>query len=1146
MERPDMRTMRILRNTLILLFATGWLVSLVACGGGVYGPLEDEDADAHDHDVPSNDDVPGDADVDMSDADDADARDPDDTGDTGDAGDREVHDADAHTGDTDAGEPDPPPAYWPEEGLTLIHLDANGRAEIEATFAGADPLADVAWARNPDVACWSNVTIDEFYSARHVGFALADSVGPWQEITVTIVPDDRVEANVYVLRQDEDRFDVPPSISSARYCHRPTEYGGIGESQSVTFRTYGDQTRNFYIGVSNRGRFGPEGNFRLEVEVTPVSSADQCYAEMPVPFQWPDHVHRIALDDDGSWVGTGQLSEGAPPCSIQFINDSFCAPSTQFEHFEGNHVFYALDAPQDRQTITTITVVPDPGVVVSLYASRQGAGTSFEVPPGFPTSLCDASYSPSRRNPGEPESVTLFATTNPYNIFFAVATDAEQGAEGGYSIVIDTVNTSTDHCTEEEYLAVTGLDDWPAHVQRVSIDPSTGVGSVRGDLRDGDFQCTLDWAARSSTACFPLTQHAYFDGRHVLYAIDPPPPAGSDVHIHVYPDDDVDVSVYGYRVGTTSFPVPPALYSAINCEASYPIAFGDRPTNPGVTESISFYNPTPNAYNYVVGVAGYADELFHGEFTMEIIVEEPPPPHCPESLPGTNYPTWPTFVERIALDTDGHAEGTGDLASGSCTNLAFAAQSSVACFPATQFEHFEGNHVYFALDEPIPPGSEVTITVQPEPGVNLSVYGLQLGETDHFIPPFVPSGICRASWNPSGPNPGESQTIQFFNPTRSNSYNIMFAVAGDGDTGESGGFTYTVDRHVGEPFCEESLEAPPVTDTLPASVRQVALTDGFYEGSGTLSGGACVALEFAARSDVACFPATQFDKFLGNHVFYEIETPMPPRSFLDIEVTPRDDADINIYAFQLGDAGWPQLPPHVSNAICHASYGGGQPNPGVAERLHIQNPTPSSTYRILLAVAGPEGATDTEFDILIRMEEEGTHCPDSLPGQSYTDWPDHVTLVDLPEEGAPVVLSGQLDDGDCVNLDFAWRSDVACFPATQDVYYDGDHVFYALREPLPPRSSLDIRMTPNAGGDLSLYGFQMGAASFVVPPFVTPLICHASNPTYLAGPNPGETERIHFQNPSHTASYNIFFAVAGGSAASAGTGAFELELVRDP
>ncbi|MEL6812776.1 MAG: hypothetical protein AAFP76_15720 [Bacteroidota bacterium] len=88
---------------------------------------------------------------------------------------------------------------------------------------------------------------------------------------------------------------------------------------------------------------------------------------------------------------------------------------------------------------------------------------------------------------------------------------------------------------------------------------------------------------------------------------------------------------------------------------------------------------------------------------------------------------------------------TGDLANGvAMEDLSWAWNSSNACFPATQYHKFTGNHVFFTGI--IPPYSEITVTVVPkDPEANLSIYAYEIGANSMRLVPDLPSCIrCEA------------------------------------------------------------------------------------------------------------------------------------------------------------------------------------------------------------------------------------------------------------------------------------------------------------------------------------------------------------------------------------------------------------------
>lgn len=139
--------------------------------------------------------------------------------------------------------------------------------------------------------------------------------------------------------------------------------------------------------------------------------------------------------------------------------------------------------------------------------------------------------------------------------------------------------------------------------------------------------------------------------------------------------------------------------------------------------------------------------------------------------------------------------------------------------------------------------------------------------------------------------------------------------------------------------------------------------------SGNLDSGFIMPLQWAANSQVACFPATRFYEYQGNHVLYRVQ--MPAASNIKITVTPASKKDrINLYALRLGANNY-DSPPEIFRAIsCEASYPlyAGKPNyrapskPQSVEYMSINKP-----YNILIGVAGAEGLTTGDFELKIEI-----------------------------------------------------------------------------------------------------------------------------------------------------------------------------------
>jgi len=79
----------------------------------------------------------------------------------------------------------------------------------------------------------------------------------------------------------------------------------------------------------------------------------------------------------------------------------------------------------------------------------------------------------------------------------------------------------------------------------------------------------------------------------------------------------------------------------------------------------------------------------------------------------------------LAPQRDADTTLSGELSDGTQIKNEWAAQSSVACFPATRFQHFTGPTVHHTFKQPA--GSTFIIEVDPSDGVDINMYVLQLG-----------------------------------------------------------------------------------------------------------------------------------------------------------------------------------------------------------------------------------------------------------------------------------------------------------------------------------------------------------------------------------------------------------------------------------
>ncbi|MBD3638484.1 MAG: hypothetical protein HUJ25_14120 [Crocinitomicaceae bacterium] len=308
----------------------------------------------------------------------------------------------------------------------------------------------------------------------------------------------------------------------------------------------------------------------------------------------------------------------------------------------------------------------------------------------------------------------------------------------------------------------------PEHVKKIKAEPNK-VTRVDGKLEDGQKIEDLSWAANSSVACFPGTQNSKFRGNHVFHMFKIP--AYSEVVVTLIPHDKkANFSLYGYQVGTTNYSVPPDLASCVTCEADYKWDYPKRGKTQDHTRSIGF-NSIKNGYNIFIGVAG-ADDLVKGGYTLEIDLKS--------KIENTEEQK-PLKIYSAEVEKGKVVAFKGDLADGcKIHDLSWAANSSVACFPATQNSKFTGNHIFFVTE--IPPRSEMEITLIPDNKKhNMSLYAYQDGTTSDKYPPELSSCVsCEAEHKWDYPKRGKTQdhTRTVSLNAINNPYRVVIGVAG--------------------------------------------------------------------------------------------------------------------------------------------------------------------------------------------------------------------------------------------------------------------------------------------------------------------------------------------------------------------------------
>ncbi|PTX63653.1 hypothetical protein C8N46_101255 [Kordia periserrulae] len=141
-----------------------------------------------------------------------------------------------------------------------------------------------------------------------------------------------------------------------------------------------------------------------------------------------------------------------------------------------------------------------------------------------------------------------------------------------------------------------------------------------------------------------------------------------------------------------------------------------------------------------------------------------------------------------------------------------------------------------------------------------------------------------------------------------------------------------------------------------------------YEGN--LSSGEKIPdLSWAANSSVACFPATQNQKFTGNHVLYS--TMIPKYSEMFITVIPKNKKhNFSLYAYIVGETN-EAVPPNLNSCItCEADYKWDRKWRGKTQdhsrkvRINAIN----RSYKVVIGVVGAEGLTEGDYELKIEVK----------------------------------------------------------------------------------------------------------------------------------------------------------------------------------
>ncbi len=958
-----------------------------------------------------------------------------------------------------------------------------GKAKTSGDLAKGKTVK-LRFASLSSMACWPTPH-NKFFDGNHVFYKV--KIPPKSELTITAKPKGK-KTDISLYAYSGGGGKLPPHVKSVVSCE--ASYGtnsrkkphNPGKSETVKLVA----TKNGYdavIAVAGVKK-GKKGKFDLSLSMKTAK---------PAPKGKVKRATKIAVRAGKTFKKPGKL-DGSPIIDLSFAarSDVACFPNPQFKHFNGGHVVYKTKIP--AKSVMNIRAVPKSKKLdLSLYAWMGGGG---KLPPALHQAItCEASYGTKSRskpfNPGKTEKVRLNATKNGYDVYIAVA-GAQGVNKGAFTLEVDL---------ETAKAAPTGKVKTAK-----AIKVKAGKTKVKGKL-DGGPVIDLSFAARSDVACFPNPQFKHFNGAHVVYKTKIPPHSVMNISAKPKGKKD-DISLYAWMGGGGK--LPPALHRAITCEASYGTKSRSKPFNPGKAEKVRL-NAIKNGYDVYIAVAGVKG-LKKGAFEIEIDLETK-----------AAAPTGKVKSAKSIKVKAGKTKVKGKLDGGPQIDLSFAARSDVACFPNPQFKHFNGAHVVYKTK--IPPHSVMNITAKPKSGkTDLSLYAW-MGGGDKLPPALHRAITCEASYGTNSRskpfNPGKAEKVRL-NAIK-NGYDVYIAVAGAQKT-MKGGFDLEIDL--------KTKAAAPTGKVK--SAKAIKVKAGTTKVNGKLDGGPQIALDWAARSDVACFPntASAVAHFNGAHVVYK--TKIPPKSVMHITATPKSSkTDLSLYAW-MGSSD--KLPPAVHRAItCEASYGTNSMskpfNPGKAEKVRLN--AIKNGYDVYIGVAGVQKEMKGAFELKIDLETKAAGPSGKVKSAK---------AIKGVAQGKTVKVTDKLDGGPQIALDWAARSDVACFPNPQFKHFNGAHKVYSLK--IPKYSNMEIKLIPkDKKSDLSLYAW-MGGGDKLPPAVHRAITCEASYGTNkMSQPfSPGKTEVVKLNAINNP--YDVHIGVAGAQKLMKGAYTIEIKTTK--
>ncbi len=245
-------------------------------------------------------------------------------------------------------------------------------------------------------------------------------------------------------------------------------------------------------------------------------------------------------------------------------------------------------------------------------------------------------------------------------------------------------------------------------------------------------------------------------------------------------------------------------------------------------------------------------------------------------------------------------------------------------------------------------------------------------------------------------------------------------------------------------------------------------------------------LSWASRSSTACFPATQNSKFTGKHILYGFK--IPEYSEVFVTVIPKDkNANFSIYGYQVGVNRYPVVPNLNRCVSCEAEHKWDYKKRGKTQdhTRTIRFNSTTNPYNIFIGVTGADKLAKGEFTLEIKLKSRIKNTSTQKPLKMYSA---------KSLKGKTVAYAGDLADGVKIHdLSWASKSSVACFPATQNHKFTGNHIIYITE--IPAHSKMEITVIPeNKKDNMSIYAYMVGTNSnAMVPNLNSCITCEAEH-----------------------------------------------------